>query len=55
MKPLNPKQENEVAGGSYVQELVDIEQWPPYQIEPHRPLQPDDVQPAELDPEPTIR
>ena len=54
MKPLKPTQENDVAGGATRDELVDIHVWPPYQIEPHVPLQPD-LQPSDPNPEPTAR
>ena len=54
MKPLKPNQQNDVAGGISAEELVDINVWPPYQIEPHLPSQPD-LAPAELNPEPTVR
>jgi hypothetical protein len=55
MKPLKPEQEKDVAGGIYVEELVEVGHWPPFQIEPHDPAQPDALQPAELNPEPTVR
>ena len=46
MKPLNPEQTKEVGGAAYV-EAIDAD-WPPYQIEPHRPLQPE-AQPLPVD------
>ena len=54
MKPLKPETEKDVAGGLSRQELIDINVWPPYQIEPHDPL-PADGSPAEPNPEPTAR
>lgn len=55
MKPLNPTEQNDVSGGVYPREIVESEHWPPYQIEPPPVIQPDNIQPAELNPEPTVR
>jgi hypothetical protein len=54
MKPLKPEQTKEVGGAAYV-EAIDAD-WPPYQIEPHRPEQPvAQPIPAELSPDSEAR
>lgn len=47
MKPLKPEQTKEVGGAAYVEPIE--ADWPPYQIEPHHPMQPD-AQPLTVDP-----
>ena len=52
MKPLDPSEPKDVAGGKFTEPLIDGPTFPPYQIDP---LPDAESLPAELHPDQTVR